>query len=159
MKRIFNGIMAMTAVALMALPACSGSGDKTDATTDTVAEAAPAPAAPAEAAPSAAVVELPAGTATLDEYTGKLTVVDFNAVWCGPCRKYGPTFHAVAEKMAGKANFISVNVDSCPDVAQKYVGQYIPQTTAILPDGRKFDKVGELTEEQLTAFIDSVAAL
>lgn len=105
------------------------------------------------------MVEVAPGTANLDAYKEKLTVVDFNALWCGPCRKYAPTFHAVAAKMADKANFLSVNVDSCPAIAEAYVQQYIPQTTVILPDGRKFDKVGELSEAELTAFVDSVAAL
>lgn len=157
MKKYINGFAALAAAALISLPACSGSSKASEEQADTTAVETAAQAAAPQA--EGAVVELPAGTANLDAYKGKLTVVDFNAVWCGPCRKYGPTFHAVAEKMADKAAFISCNVDSCPDVAKEYVGQYIPQTTAITPDGRKFDKVGELTEEQLTAFIDSVAAL
>lgn len=157
MKKFLNGVAALAAMAVIALPACSGSGSNIAETTqsaDTTATVAEAPAPAAEA-----VVEVAPGTANLDAYKEKLTVVDFNALWCGPCRKYAPTFHAVAAKMADKANFLSVNVDSCPAIAEAYVQQYIPQTTVILPDGRKFDKVGELSEAELTAFVDSAAAL
>lgn len=155
MKRFINGLAALAAAAVIALPACSGS--KVEKEAEKAAETPETTIAAQEV--HDAVTELPAGTPGFQNYQGKLLVVDFNAVWCGPCRKYGPIFHAVAEKMADRATFISVNVDSCPDIAKEYVGQFIPQTTVIRADGQKYDKVGELTEEQLTAFIDSVAAL
>lgn len=158
MKKLFNGLTAIATVVLLALPACSGNSSKAEAS-ESGEEAATTAATETAIEPAEAVIEIATGTANLDAFKDKLTVVDFNAVWCGPCRKYGPTFHAVAEKMADKATFLSINVDSCPEIAVKYVKQYIPQTTAILPDGRAFDKVGELSEEELTAFVDSVAAL
>ncbi len=157
MKLFCSGLLALAAAAVIALPACSGSA-KTEAT-DTDTTATEAPEAPAPEVASGPVIELPAGTANLDAYAGKLIVIDFNAVWCGPCRQYGPTFHAVAEKMADKATFLSVNVDSCRSIADVYVGQFIPQTSIITPDGRHFSKTNQLDEATLIAFIDSVAAL
>ncbi len=160
MKKIFNSFAAIASIVLVAMPACSGKSTTTEANDTAHSAESSTTQEPATNSESAdAVIEIAAATPNLDGYKDKLTVVDFNAVWCGPCRKYGPTFHAVAEKMVGKANFLSVNVDSCPKIAEKYVKQYIPQTTAILPDGRTFDKVGELSEDELTAFVDSVAAL
>ncbi|MDE7152039.1 MAG: hypothetical protein K2O27_07215, partial [Candidatus Amulumruptor sp.] len=100
MKKYINGFAALAAVALISLPACSGSSKASEEQADTTAVEAAAQTEVPQAA--SAVVELPAGTANLDAYKGKLTVVDLNAIWCGPCRKYGPTFHAVAEKMADK---------------------------------------------------------
>lgn len=158
MKISASGIAAAAAVAVIALSACSGKGTK--AADESVDSTAVAPATEAAAtAVTAAVTEVKAGTPDLGEYKGRLTVVDFNAVWCGPCRKYGPTFHAVAEKKASEAVFLSVNVDSCQEIAAEYVGAFIPQTTIIRPNGEYVSKAGQLTEEQLTAFIDSVAAL
>lgn len=143
----------------MAFSACSGNGNKAAAVeaTDTVQAAAAPAAAPAPA--HEAVIEVATNTPDLDAYKGRLAVVDFNAVWCGPCRKYGPTFHAVAEQMKDVAVFLSVNVDSCQEIATKYVGPYIPQTTVIRPNGEYVSKAGQLSEQELKAFIDSVAAL
>lgn len=159
MKKIINGLAAIAAAAIIALPACSTKSSDAAATdADTVAVVETVTEV-TEAVTDDPVVELPAGTAKLDAYKGRLTVIDFNADWCGPCRQYGPTFHAVAAKKAGEAAFLSVNVDSCPDVAKPYLGQFIPQTTIIRANGEYVSKTGQLTEEQLTAFIDSVAAL
>lgn len=157
MKRIVNGLAALAAAAVIALPACSNKAETQDAASEPIASPSPAPSS--EYTADGAVKEIAAGTSDFSAYNGKLIIVDFNAKWCGPCRQYAPVFHAVASTLYEKATFLSVDIDSCPDIRQKYVGQYIPQTTAILPDGRTIDRVGELTEEQLTTFVDSVAAL
>lgn len=95
----------------------------------------------------------------LEPVQGKVMFVDFNATWCGPCRMYAPVYHEVAKRYEGKAEFYSVDTDKNPAVAQKYVGQYIPQTTAIAADGQVFSKTGQLSDEELTAFVDSVLAI
>lgn len=158
MKILFNVVGALGVAAITSLVACSDKSAKTDASDDKVAPNYNVVEA-VEEGTNDAVIEIAAGTNSLDAYKDKLTMVDFNAEWCGPCRQYGPTFHAVAKEMASKANFLSVNIDSCPAIAEKYVGQYIPQTTAILPDGRTFNKIGQLSGDDLRAFVDSVAAL
>lgn len=72
---------------------------------------------------------------TLPTSSGQLMVVDFNATWCGPCRRFEPNFKAVAEKYAGKAQFFSVDVDEHPALAAKYRVQGIPMILFIAPDG------------------------
>ncbi len=53
-------------------------------------------------------------------------LVDFWAVWCGPCRRVAPEVDAVAEQMSGKARVVKVNVDEEPDLAVRYNIQSIP---------------------------------
>jgi thioredoxin 1 len=53
-------------------------------------------------------------------------LVDFWAVWCGPCQMQGPIIEDVAQTMKGKAKVGKLNVDENPGVAQKYNIMSIP---------------------------------
>jgi len=64
----------------------------------------------------------------------KVTLADFWAPWCGPCRMVAPHVEAVAEKMDGEAAFIKINVDENPALAQKYGVMSIP-TLVVFKDG------------------------
>jgi len=56
----------------------------------------------------------------------KPVLVDFWAVWCGPCQVQGPIVEDVAKTMAGKAVVGKLNVDENPTMAQKYGVMSIP---------------------------------
>jgi len=53
-------------------------------------------------------------------------LVDFWAVWCGPCQMQEPIVKEVATAMAGKAKVGKINVDENPQLAQKYNVMSIP---------------------------------
>jgi len=69
-----------------------------------------------------------------------LTVVDFWAVWCGPCRMIAPVMEELAEAYDGKAKFVKVDVDE----HQRYAGQFgirsIP-TLLFFKEGKVVDQV------------------
>ncbi len=73
-------------------------------------------------------------------------LVDFWAVWCGPCRAIAPAVDAVAAEYAGKAKVLKLNVDEAPEIAGRYNVMSIP-TLMIFKDGQK---VGELVGGQNT---------
>ena len=88
------------------------------------------------------------------EVKDKPVIVDFNAVWCGPCQKFAPNFEAVAKKKANSATFISVDVDKWQDVAMKYGAQSIPMIIIIKPDGKIVSQVGYMTESEFEEFVN-----
>ncbi len=53
-------------------------------------------------------------------------LVDFWAVWCGPCQMQGPIVEDVAKTLAGKAKVGKLNVDENPTISQKYGIMSIP---------------------------------
>jgi thioredoxin 1 len=67
-------------------------------------------------------------------------LVDFWAVWCGPCRAVAPAVDAVAADFAGKAKVVKVNVDEEPEIAGRYGVSSIP-TLAIFQDGKLVDQI------------------
>jgi thioredoxin 1 len=71
----------------------------------------------------------------------QLTVVDFWAEWCGPCRAIGPVVEDLSQEYAGKVNIGKLNVDQNPQVSMKYGITSIP---AIL-----FIKDGQIVDRQI----------
>lgn len=53
-------------------------------------------------------------------------LVDFWAVWCGPCQMLAPTIAELAEEYEGKVKVGKVNVDEQPELAMKYGIMSIP---------------------------------
>ena len=63
-------------------------------------------------------------------------VVDFWAVWCGPCHMMAPEIEKVAQRTAGRALVLKVDTDANPELSQRYQIRSIP-TIAIFLDGRE----------------------
>lgn len=56
----------------------------------------------------------------------KPVLVDFWAVWCGPCQIQGPIIEEVSGSIGDKAGVVKLNVDENPNTAQKYGIMSIP---------------------------------
>jgi thioredoxin 1 len=78
----------------------------------------------------------------------QLSMVDFWAEWCGPCRAIGPVVEELSKEYAGKVNIGKVNVDQNPQVSMQYGITSIP---AIL-----FIKGGQIVDKQIGAVPRSV---
>jgi thioredoxin 1 len=70
----------------------------------------------------------------------RLTVVDFWAEWCGPCRAIGPIIEDLSKEYDGKVNVGKVNVDNNPQVSMNYGITSIP-AILFIKDGQVVDKL------------------
>ncbi len=87
-----------------------------------------------------------------------LVMVDFWAVWCGPCRMIAPTVEDLTKEYAGKLKVAKLNTDENPDVASKYKIMGIP-TIMFFKNGQRMDQVvGAVPKGQLKSKIDSLLA-
>ncbi len=81
-------------------------------------------------------------------------VVDFWAVWCGPCRKLSPVFEEIASNYEGKVKFAKVNVEENQDIAKKYSISGIP-CLLVFKDGKPVERmVGLMPKSTIIANIE-----
>ncbi|MEM6967395.1 MAG: thioredoxin [Bacteroidota bacterium] len=84
-----------------------------------------------------------------------VSVVDFWAEWCGPCRMITPIIEELSGEYDGKVTIGKLNVDHNPNVSMKYGVRSIP-TILILKDGEVVDKhVGVTTKAALQEKIEA----
>jgi len=99
--------------------------------------------------------------ATFDEQvanTEGVTVVDFWAPWCGPCRMVGPVIEELAEEYDGRVRFAKVNVDDNQQIAGSFGIRSIP-TIGFFKDGEAVGGVvGAYPKEALQQVIEDVLA-
>lgn len=80
-------------------------------------------------------------------------LVDFWAVWCGPCRMLAPAIAEIAEEYEGRVKVCKVNVDEAPGIARKYGIASIP-TVLLFKDGQNVaQSVGYVPKASLVAML------
>ena len=65
-------------------------------------------------------------------------LIDFYAIWCGPCKAMSPIIEELAEKYSGRVKVGKVDADKAPELAAEYGVQGLP-TFMIFKGGEKID--------------------
>lgn len=86
-----------------------------------------------------------------------ITLVDFFAEWCGPCKMMGPVLEELSNQYAD-VEFVKVNIDDNMDLAERFQIMSIP-TVYIFKDGQVIGKnTGYNGPDGIKQFIDSTIA-
>ena len=84
-----------------------------------------------------------------------ITLMDFYADWCGPCKMMAPIFAEVEKDYKGKVEFKKIDVETNSAEAGKYSVMGIP-TFVLLKDGEEISrKVGAMPKDILISWLDS----
>ena len=83
-------------------------------------------------------------------------VIDFNATWCGPCRKLSPILDKLAQHYKGIVDFYSVDIDKSPSVAEAYGIEGIPTVIMFSTSGEYRTIVGLNTEDFYAEVIECI---
>lgn len=87
-----------------------------------------------------------------------VTLVDFWAEWCGPCKMIAPVLDEIAGEYTGRARVAKVNIDNEQDLAARYRVNSIP-TLLVIKDGQEKGRmVGVQPKAKIAAALDSAAS-
>ncbi|MDF2578149.1 MAG: thioredoxin [Chlamydiales bacterium] len=82
-----------------------------------------------------------------------VTLVDFYADWCGPCKMIAPELEKLAQEMGDQVKVAKLNVEEAPGVTAQFGVTSIP-TLIVFKDGQKVDShQGLMRTEQLKQFV------
>lgn len=82
-----------------------------------------------------------------------LTIVDFWAPWCGPCKMFGPIFENVSN-IKNEVKFCKLNVDEDTENISKEYGVMSIPTVILFKDGKEIKRnIGFMDEDSLIEFI------
>lgn len=83
-----------------------------------------------------------------------LTIVDFWAPWCGPCRKLGPVLDEIASEYEGKIRILKLNTDENLKTAKDYSVSGLP-TLLLFKEGKAVERlVGLMPKTSIVSNIE-----
>lgn len=87
----------------------------------------------------------------------RISVVDFSADWCGPCKMIHPVLEKLSDEMKDKVDFYTVDVDESQQEANEFGVRGVP-TMIVFLDGKEIERmVGFRDANSLKSSLESLA--
>jgi len=129
--------------------------DLTARSTNTEAPSKPPPPRP-KPAPASVSNSRPQARGSIQPEHGKITIVDFYADWCGPCRRISPVLEKIAEGNSDIA-LRKVNIDKQRDLAKEYNVTAIPRIIIYDKQGGEVDTVIGSDEQRVRKAVEAAS--
>lgn len=86
----------------------------------------------------------------------KPVIVDFHALWCGPCKVQSPILQEIAGELGERVRVIKIDVDQNQEIANRYQIRSVP-TLMIFKNGEiKYKQAGVHTKQQLLGVLQGI---
>jgi thioredoxin 1 len=86
----------------------------------------------------------------------KPVIVDFHALWCGPCKAQSPILQEIAGELGERVRVIKIDVDQNQEIASRYQIRSVP-TLMIFKNGEiKYKQAGVHTKQQLMGVLQGM---
>jgi thioredoxin 1 len=86
----------------------------------------------------------------------KPVIVDFHALWCGPCKVQSPILQEIAGELGERVRVIKIDVDQNQEIANRYQIRSVP-TLMIFKNGEiKYKQAGVHTKQQLMGVLQGM---
>lgn len=99
-------------------------------------------------------MEITSNTEFETSLTNKFVFVDFYADWCGPCKKFAPTFSELAKKYEKDCKFVKINIDNLEEIAEKYSITQLP-TFMLFSNGASVGSVIGANKDNVEIFLQN----
>jgi len=88
--------------------------------------------------------------------SGKISIIQFSATWCAPCRALKPIMEDISNEMSDKLNFFYMDIDSSPSTPTLFAIRGVPTLILLDKNGEvKSTKVGSTNKSNVQEFINS----
>ncbi|MBN2319775.1 MAG: TlpA family protein disulfide reductase [Acidobacteria bacterium] len=94
----------------------------------------PGAVAAGNAAPQFTLQDMAGREVSLDDYRGKVVILDFWATWCGPCRMTMPMLDEIQEEYNGKISVLAINLKEPKGVVREYILQQDLRSEVLLDE-------------------------
>lgn len=84
-------------------------------------------------------------------------VVDFFAVWCGPCKMITPILDELSTAYDGKVKFVKVDIDEAPGIAERFAVSSVPTLVAFKSGEEADRRVGAAPRPALEGWVKTLS--
>lgn len=102
------------------------------------------------------VVATDSATADTAKIESVVTIIDFYATWCGPCKQQAPILDEVAKEYGNRVKLVRIDIDQDPQKAGQYGVEAVPTLVFESTNGKKEMSVGLKSKSDIEETINAL---